>query len=322
LLGIIASVALNLPLSQRAAAVVPASPCQRQLLVLSAFPAELDAVLARARFRVRDARIVAGHTFYPGHLGGRRVIMAMTGIGPVNAHNTTTVALEHFRCIDGVVFSGVAGSYASIGDVMVPERWSGDAGATWLPVDAHLLDVARQVAAAGTARLAQDASPAGDPACVCDGGPLRPVHLPNAPRVIVGGDGFTTDPFGGRAFPCAPFAGDVFGCQPCRGRKPSVADAVAFVSGIGPFLGPDFFLSYLQSPEASSTPAAAGDEESAAVAEVAAAHQVPFIAFRSVSDGANDPLMLPGFPVQFFVYRQISANNAAAATLAFMRALG
>jgi nucleoside phosphorylase len=60
--------------------------------------------------------------------------------------------------------------------------------------------------------------------------------------------------------------------------------------------------------------------ETAAVARVAAEKHVPFIAFRALSDGKGDPLNLPGFPFQFFVYRQISADNAGAVELAFLAA--
>jgi nucleoside phosphorylase len=60
--------------------------------------------------------------------------------------------------------------------------------------------------------------------------------------------------------------------------------------------------------------------ETAAVFSIAAAHGIPFIGFRAASDGGGDPLMLPGFPSQFFVYRQLAADNAAAVALAFLRA--
>jgi nucleoside phosphorylase len=53
---------------------------------------------------------------------------------------------------------------------------------------------------------------------------------------------------------------------------------------------------------------------------VANSHGVPFIGFRAISDGTEDPLMLPGFPAQFFVYTQLAADNAAAVTLAFVNA--
>ena len=53
---------------------------------------------------------------------------------------------------------------------------------------------------------------------------------------------------------------------------------------------------------------------------VASSHGVPFIGFRGGSDGGGDPLMLPGFPFQFFFYKQIAADNAATATIDFLRA--
>src|SRR4030095_13102054 len=59
------------------------------------------------------------------------------------------------------------------------------------------------------------------------------------------------------------------------------------------------------------------DEETAAVGRETAARGVPYIAFRAVSDGAGDPLGLPGFPVQFFAYYVLAARNAAAATAGF-----
>jgi nucleoside phosphorylase len=46
---------------------------------------------------------------------------------------------------------------------------------------------------------------------------------------------------------------------------------------------------------------------------------VPFLGIRGVSDGLGDPLRLPGFPAQFYVYRQLAADNAAATTVAFLR---
>jgi len=63
--------------------------------------------------------------------------------------------------------------------------------------------------------------------------------------------------------------------------------------------------------------------ETAAVARVAAARHIPFLAFRALSDSdaadhGGDPLMLPGFPVTFFVYAQLAADNAAAAVIAFL----
>jgi hypothetical protein len=77
-------------------------------------------------------------------------------------------------------------------------------------------------------------------------------------------------------------------------------------------------------PQGSSEPAVtieAVDMETAAMAEVATAHGLPFLGVRGVSDGPGDPQNLPGFPTQFFAYYRISANNAAIVTTRFLEAL-
>ena len=58
---------------------------EERTLILSAFPAEADAVLARTTLDPNPAVVVDGHHFYLGTLGGKKVIVAMTGIGMVNA---------------------------------------------------------------------------------------------------------------------------------------------------------------------------------------------------------------------------------------------
>jgi hypothetical protein len=133
----------------------------------------------------------------------------------------------------------------------------------------------------------------------------------------VGGKGETSDPFGGRALPCAPGGGDVFGCEPCVTQLKS-GEVSRFGPGIAPFVDPAFFTGYSSS---AGTPGyVAQDQETAAVGAAAHAAGVPFLGLRGVSDGGGDPLKLPGFPVQFFYYRQLAADNAAAATEAFLTA--
>ena len=63
------------------------------------------------------------------------------------------------------------------------------------------------------------------------------------------------------------------------------------------------------------------DMETAAIGQEAARHHVPFIAFRSTSDGSDDPLHLPGFPAQFFAYYRLAADTAAASVAAFLERL-
>src|SRR5205807_10367677 len=95
-------------------------------------------------------------------------------------------------------------------------------------------------------------------------------------------------------------------------------DPEGFVTGALPFVDPNFFIDYFQNQPSTSSKYVADDMETAAVAEVAHANDVPFIAFRALSDGKGDPLMLPGFPFQFFVYKDLAAGNAAKMALAFL----
>ncbi|MEX2458359.1 MAG: hypothetical protein WD770_05185 [Actinomycetota bacterium] len=295
-------------------------PCPRRLLVLSAFPGEIDGLLNQTT--VEETVTVDDRRFFVGRLRGHGVVLALTGIGLVNAHETATVAFARFRCsssrsgIRGVVFSGVSGGRTAIGDVTVPRRWKvKDTRDPWLPVDPGMLAVAKAVQRAGAGLDA--ATPVGDAACVgLDPGLVRTVSV-EPPRIIVGGDGVSADPFGGRRFPCFPAGGDVFGCEPCR-APPVAPDVARFLTGMAPFADPEFFLSFFESPPPADSDYAAEDMETAAVARVAARNKTPFIAFRALSDGDGDPLMLPGFPVQFFYYRQLAADNAAMVTLEFL----
>jgi nucleoside phosphorylase len=290
--------------------------CSNRVLVLAAMPLELNPLTARASID-RTIRI-DDRTFYVGRLAGRNVVLALTGIGLVNARQTAQLALDYFRCgFRGALFSGVAGSRQNIGDVTIPRRWTRDGGTTWTGVDPAMLGSAQRLA--GTrVPLSQDV-PVGDAACLCPGVDApTPVHINRTPKVVVGGDGRSSDTYGGKALPCLPGGGDIAGCAPCLRLSGSAQDAAAFAEHAPSLLDPGFAKAFLQPPSPSSD-ADSEDQETAAVAEVARAHRVPFLGIRAVSDGAGDPLGLPGFPSQFVVYRQLAGNNAAAVTLAFLR---
>lgn len=314
--------ALLSPVPALAGAAGGGHDCVRRTLVLSAMPVELDPLFAKTK--VDKTVTAAGHDFVVGTLQGHQVVLSLTGIGPVNATNRTEQAFKLFTCngrpaFDGVVFSGVAGG-DWIGSVTVPVRWTLDKGKTFLPVDRRMLASAQKVAA-GKVALEQQA-PAGDPACGCVVSPqsVGTVSVTHKPTVEVGGNGETTDPFSGRALPCAPGGGDVFGCEPCALQGDHATQAQQFATGVAPFVDPSFFSGYASSTAPGKGHYVAEDEETAAVATVAARARVPFLGFRAVSDGGGDPLGLPGFPVQFFYYRQLAADNAAAVTLAFLSA--
>ncbi|PXX08718.1 5'-methylthioadenosine/S-adenosylhomocysteine nucleosidase [Mycolicibacterium moriokaense] len=301
-----------------------AEPGQRTL-ILTAFPAEADAILARTTLDPNPSVVVDGHHFYLGTLGGKKVIVAMTGIGMVNATETTETALDHFTpesgiSIGAVVFSGVAGGSGrtEIGDVAVPARWTSDDGATWHAVDAGML------AAANTLHVdLRSTDTIGDPACgYC--GPLSwlpLVNLNRKPDLFVGGDGSSDDNNNGTAFPAIPsipLVGDIFGPQPFAAPDFSPLFIGNFFTAIVPFLAGGLLsnLTGLLSPMAPAVDAV--DQETAAAQQVADAHGIPFLGVRGMSDGPGDPLHLPGYPFTFVVYKQIAADNAAIVTEAFL----
>jgi nucleoside phosphorylase len=312
----------GLPVMSSAAVAKPS--CVRRILVLSAYPGEIGKNLKATQ--VRETVMLDNHQYFVGRLQGVDVVLALTGIGLVNAEKSTKAAFAHFRCgstsaISGVVFSGVAGG-PFIGDVVVPQRWTIDNGKTWMPVDASMFAVAKQVKQRGSAKLGQDAM-AGDPACVgTDPNLVREVHVDHVPQLRIGGRGKSADPFGGRQFTCVPCGGDVFGCEPCAVQKQLLASGMRFASTAPAFVDPNFILGYFAAPVPATTTYDSEDMETAAVFRVAARNHVPYIAFRAVSDGQGDPLNLPGFPYQFFVYKQLAADNAAAVTQAFLAAWG
>ncbi|WP_082965698.1 hypothetical protein [Mycobacterium kubicae] len=279
-----------------------AAPHRRQrTLVLSAFPAETDALLARTTLDPDPVVIHDRKHFYLGSVAGKDVIVAMTGIGLVNAVRTTETALRRFprsssTPICAVLFSGVAGGAGrtSVGDVAIPARWTLDNGASFICADPAML------AAAQT--LVVDLASVGN----------------RQPRLFVGGDGYSNDHNNGQEFPCIPRGGSVFGCQPARAPDRSLFYSGNFFRAVGPWLHKGL-LSNLGIVTAQNPAFDAVDQETAAAQAVALAHGVPFLGIRGMSDGPGDPLHLPGFPFQFFFYKKLAADNAARVTEAFLK---
>lgn len=302
-------------------AYVTMASCEQRTLVLSAFPAEADAVLSHTALDPNPVVVSGRRHFYLGSIGAKKVIVAMTGIGLVNATQTAETAFARFTCassisIGAVMFSGVAGGGArvNIGDVAVPARWTTDAGATFHPVDPGMLAAAQALSVD-----LEGVNYLGNPICLCKNAPrVALIDLKRRPRLVVGGDGSSSDNNNGQAFPCIPNGGDVFGCQPCGAPDRSLLYTGNFFQAAWPWLK-NSLISNLNIASAANPAFDATDNESAAVQAVADAHGTPFLGIRGISDGAGDPLRLPGFPFEFFFYKQIAAENAALATAAFLQ---
>jgi nucleoside phosphorylase len=253
--------------------------------IVSAFPAEMAALVAATA--VETAVEVDGRQVYVGALDGVRVVLALTGIGMVNARTRTLAVVDNFE-VAGLIMSGVAGSPKRIGDVLLARRWvDRDAGDVFRTNPA-LLALARR----GVTRLP---APFDTCAIVRD---LSTVCLPYEPAVFFRGRGVSGDPFQGGTLGCQVGGTDIFGCE-----LPTPRPALGAIE-----------------------PAAAApdveDMETAAVARVAKEKRIPFLGVRAVSDGAGDPRGDRGFPAQFFDYYRLAADNAGIVTRAVVAELG
>jgi nucleoside phosphorylase len=266
--------------------------------ILSAFPGELAAVLERAE--VEETRAVEGRIFRLGRIGRTRVVMGMTGVALVNARETTRVLLDHFE-VTGVVISGVAGSPLLVGDVTVPATWVLDDGSRYA-AHAPWLELAKEVALARSVPL-ESCAIIPDVVPIPGVTPGQTVCFPYEPRVVVGGFGTSSDPFGGRAFECIPGGDDVFACD--------TDDPDAFpTDSVGPAAPAALVL-------VDADVQTAYDMETAAIAREVTSRGLPFVAFRASSDGGPDPFDLTDF-VEFFAYYRLAAHNAAVAAAAFV----
>ena len=256
--------------------------------LLSAFPAEQAPLLAQAT--VEQTVVVNGRNFRMATLHGVHVIMGLTGIGLLNAANTTHELLDRFD-VAGVIVSAVAGGNTiSIGDVAVPAEWSLKDGVMFAAYEPWLSVARSLVTSVSLERCLSLPSASTQPVC-----------MPQQPVIAIGGTGLSDDPFGNTPLACRPNGGDVYGCD--------VTDATSSGSAASAFR-----IAAAQTP-------VVNDMETAAIAREAAVKNLPFIAFRAASDGPGDPLNLGGFLNQFSAYYAFAARNAALTTVSFLEEL-
>lgn len=90
--------------------------------ILGAFSVEIEYLASNVEDR--QVQTIAGIPFVTGKLNGRHVVLALTGIGKVNAAMTTTLLLEHFTP-EEVLFTGISGGINSEllpGDIVIAEK--------------------------------------------------------------------------------------------------------------------------------------------------------------------------------------------------------
>jgi adenosylhomocysteine nucleosidase len=296
-------IALLLSFTMLATACEAASGRQdavRRVAVMSAFAPEWQAL--QARLTDRAEHVVNGTVFVTGAIEKKPVVLFLSGISMVNAAMTAQLVLDRFN-IEAIVFSGIAGGVdpaLNIGDVVVPDAWSQYLEAVF----------AREVGTGGyqLPTFASNAIPNfgmifPQPVAVArgHGEPERKLWFPVDPALIAIAHGVAETPLAR----CS-------GAGHCLARQPRIIIGGNGVSGQA-FVDNGDFRDYA----GKTFNAKVLDMESAAVAHVAYANGLPFIAFRSLSDlagggeGENE----------IGTFFELASNNSAAVVTAFLKAL-
>jgi adenosylhomocysteine nucleosidase len=102
------------------------------IAVLGAF--EQEVILLEDELIDKQQQMIEGIRFVSGDLSGKRVVIAFTGIGKVNAAMTTTLLIEHFKP-EKVIFTGIAGAVnhqLQPGDIVIATKTAHhDMGTLW-----------------------------------------------------------------------------------------------------------------------------------------------------------------------------------------------
>ncbi|MCW7539423.1 5'-methylthioadenosine/S-adenosylhomocysteine nucleosidase [Aquabacterium sp. A7-Y] len=299
--------------------------CAERIGIVSAFGAEADILVAQT-LRPRT-HVINGNRFTTGTLKGVPVVIVLSGVSIVNSTMVTQLMLDHFR-IERLIMSGISGGVNPahhIGDVLVPEKWA-------MPLEVYWNGNNSVPSACGTP---------GDLACLGlklatrDGQPLPGYSIPT-PRGAVATGLFIRETYvlNGRNAPQGEFRLDypvdaamlrvarsikpqLERCGPrnpqlCVTVQPQLKAGGRGVSGPAFLANPDYRRYLYDTLQAETI-----EMETAALAHVAYANQVPYIAFRSLSDLAGGDDFTE---VGAFFGSGLAEANASAVTLAFLEA--
>ncbi len=273
-----------------------------RIAVISAFEPEWIAL--QENLEGAEEEVINGNRFISGTLEGQQVVLFLSGISMVNAAMTTQLALDHFD-ISHIVFSGIAGGVdpsLSIGDVVVPEQWG-----------QYLEGVFARETEEGTFTL---------PSWMGSEFPnygmmyTRPVEVmrseANEPEARFW---FPVDPV---LIETARGLVDTVALEDCNEENACLSEPPQIVVGGNGVSGMTFVDNAAFREFVFNTfSARVLDMESAAVAHVAYANGVPFIAFRSLSDlagggeGEN----------QMATFMSLASRNSAEVVRAFLGAM-
>jgi len=272
-------------------------------VVMSAFSPEWKVLLHETS--ERKDYVLGGRRFVTGKLAGKDVVLVLSGVSMVNAAMTAQKAIDSFSA-KAIVFSGIAGGVdpsLKIGDVVVPDQWAQYLESIFArEKDGHYLPLKANQAKNRYANFG--------------------MMFPRMTEVMRAGDAkpeyrfwFPAD--AGLLAVARQVAGRV-ALETCASAGQCLNHAPKVVVGGNGVSGQSFVDNAKFRVYAFDTfQARVLDMESAAVAHVAYANGVPFIAFRSLSDlaGGQDG------ENQLGTFFALASTNAAKLVLAFLAAM-
>lgn len=308
------------------------SECTPRIGIVSAFGQEADLLVAGTR----DAHTwtINGNRFTTGTLRGVPVVIVLSGVSMINSAMVTQLMIDHFR-VQRLVMSGIAGGVDPanhVGDVTIPDRWAMPMEVFWnrdgtlpaacgKPGDVSCLGL--KLAPAAPFALAGPAGAASVPtglfmrenflmtAANAPRGEFR-FDYPVDPEML--GVARTIRPVLERCGPRARAAADA---PPdprlCVKTQPRLVVGGLGVSGTAFLANPQYRAYLFEQLHAETV-----EMETAALAHVAAANGIPYIALRSLSDLAGAEAFDPDV-VALFASGLAEANESAV-TLAFLDA--
>ncbi len=264
-----------------------------RLAIVSAFAPELAALLGQTE--VEETHVLHGRTYTLGTLAGNDVVLFLSGISVVNATMTTQQALDLFN-VTGIVFSGIAGGVnpnLNVGDVTVPARWGQYQEQFFARAEISGWDYGWHDAPFGHYGMMVPQN-------------VEVTSARSEPDAVEPRFWFPVD---GKMLTIARQAAREVALTRCTPEDICLEHEPKVVVGGSGVSGPTFVDNALYRGWVWDTfQAQALDMETAAVAHVAYVHEVPYLAFRSLSDLAGGG---PGENEVNTFFALASSNSAA-----------
>lgn len=273
-----------------------------RVAIMSAFDAEWQAL--RAATEITGTQVVNNRTLYFGRLRGHDVVLLLSGFSMVNAAMSTQALLDRVP-VSAIVFSGIAGGVnpgLNVGDVTVPAQWG---------------NYQEQVFARETPQgfvTTRKTTEFANYGMMFPQGTSVTVHGA-PPDSLVRRFWFPVDSL---ALAVARRVSGAVALKRCVAAERCLSHTPKIVVGGNGVSGPTFVDNAAYREWVWQTfRADALDMETSAVALVAYENQVPFIAFRSLSDLAGGN----GEANEARVFGRLASENSAAVVLSFLEAL-